>query len=145
MKLSDYVFQFLADRGVRHVFMLPGGGAMHLNHSLGCNGTIAYSCMLHEQGAALAAEGWARVSNDLGVALVTSGPGSTNAVTGVLAAWQDSTPCLFLSGQVKRADLAGDFGRARAGRPRSRYRLHRPPHHQVCRDRDGPQPDSLPS
>jgi len=115
MKLSDYVFRFLAERGVRHVFMLPGGGAMHLNDSLGANDSIGYTSLLHEQGVAFAAEGWARVSNQLGVALVTTGPGGTNALTGVLAAWQDSTPCLFLSGQVKRADLAGDSGLRQLG------------------------------
>lgn len=115
MRLADYVFQFLADRGVRHIFMLPGGGAMHLNDALGGNGRIEYTCMPHEQGVALAAEGWARVTNDLGVALVTTGPGGTNSVTGVLAAWQDSTPCLFLSGQVKRSDIAGHSGLRQLG------------------------------
>jgi acetolactate synthase-1/2/3 large subunit len=115
IKLSDYVFRFLADHGVKHVFMLPGGGAMHLNNALGANNQIDYTCMLHEQGAAVAAEGWARVTNDLGVALVTTGPGGTNAVTGVLAAWQDSTPCLFLSGQVKRPDIAGNSGMRQLG------------------------------
>jgi acetolactate synthase I/II/III large subunit len=104
MKLSDYVFQRIAEWGVKHVFMLPGGGAMHLNNSLGhCPGLTAVS-NLHEQAAAIAAEAYARVTNHLGVALVTTGPGGTNAVTGVAAAWLDSTPCLFISGQVKRAD-----------------------------------------
>ena len=110
MKLSDYVFRFLADLGVKHVFMLPGGGAMHLNDSLGrCEG-IQYVSNHHEQASAIAAEAYARVTNHLGVALVTTGPGGTNAITGVAAAWLDSTPCLFLSGQVKRADMMGDLG-----------------------------------
>src|SRR5687768_10232374 len=110
MKLSDYVMRVVAEQGVKHVFMLPGGGAMHLNDSLGrCEG-IEYVCNLHEQASAIAAEAYARVTNDLGVAMVTSGPGGTNTVTGVAAAWLDSTPCLFLSGQVKRADLKGDSG-----------------------------------
>lgn len=105
MKLSDYVMAFVAEQGVKHVFFLPGGGAMHLNDSLGrCPGLEPVS-MLHEQAAAVAAEAYARVTNHLGVAMVTSGPGGTNAVTGVAAAWLDSTPCLFLSGQVKRPDL----------------------------------------
>lgn len=109
-KLSDYVFRFIADLGVRHVFMVAGGGAMHLNDSLGrCDG-LQYVCNHHEQASAIAAEAYARVTNNLGVALVTSGPGGTNAITGVSAAWLDSTPCLFLSGQVKRADLKGDSG-----------------------------------
>ena len=107
-KLSDYVMRFVADQGVRHVFMLPGGGAMHLNDSLGrCEG-LEFVSVQHEQAAALAAEAYARVTNNLGVAMVTSGPGGTNAVTGVAAAWLDSTPVLFISGQVKRADIRRD-------------------------------------
>jgi acetolactate synthase-1/2/3 large subunit len=104
-KLSDYVFQFVAAQGVRHVFMLPGGGAMHLVDSLGgCPGLEFVACH-HEQAAAIAAEAYGKYTNNLGVALVTTGPGGTNAITGVLGAWQDSTPTLFISGQVKRADL----------------------------------------
>ena len=110
MKLSDYVMRVVADEGVGHVFMLPGGGAMHLNDSLGRCPGVEYVCNLHEQASAIAAEAYARVTNNLGVAMVTTGPGSTNAITGVAGAWLDSTPCLFLSGQVKRADLKGDSG-----------------------------------
>lgn len=108
MKLSDYVMDFVARQGVRHVFFLPGGGAMHLNDSLGRCPGIEFVAVQHEQAAAVAAEAYARVTNQLGVAMVTSGPGGTNAVTGVAAAWLDSTPVLFLSGQVKRADLRHD-------------------------------------
>jgi len=110
MKLSDYVFRFVAGLGVKHVFMLPGGGAMHLVDSLGYNPDLEFVCNLHEQACAVAAEAYARVTNNLGVALVTTGPGGTNAITGVAGAWLDSTPCLFLSGQVKRADMKGDLG-----------------------------------
>jgi acetolactate synthase I/II/III large subunit len=110
MKLSDWVFRFLAGQGVRHVFMLTGGGAMHLNDSLGQCKEIEYICTLHEQAAAMAAETYAKVTNDLGVCLVTTGPGGTNALTGVTGGWLDSTPMLILSGQVKRADLRGDSG-----------------------------------
>lgn len=106
MKLSDYVIEFIADQGVRHVFMLPGGGAMHLNDSVGQCGRIEFVCNLHEQACAVAAEAYARVTGNLGVALFTTGPGGTNAITGVAAAWLDSTPCLFISGQVKRPDIA---------------------------------------
>lgn len=105
VKLSDYIARYLADIGVEHVFAVPGGGAMHLNDSIGHVAGLQCVYNLHEQASAVAAEAYARVSGRLGVALVTSGPGSTNAITGVLAAWLDSTPCLFLSGQVKRADL----------------------------------------
>src|SRR6266550_487318 len=110
MKLSDYVMQFVAEQGVKHVFMLPGGGAMHLNESLGQRTDIEFVCNLHEQAAAIAAEAYAKVTNKLSVLMVTTGPGGTNAVTGVASAWLDSMPCLVLSGQVKRADLKRDSG-----------------------------------
>ena len=110
IKLSDYVIQCIAKQGVKHVFMLPGGGAMHLNDSLGRSPDIEFICNLHEQASAIAAEAYAKVTNNLGVCLVTTGPGGTNTVTGVAGAWLDSTPCLFISGQVKRADLKGDSG-----------------------------------
>jgi len=109
MKLSDYVFRFIADLGVKHVFMVPGGGAMHLNDSLGKYPELEYVCNLHEQASAIAAEAYARVTNLLGVALVTTGPGGTNAITGVAGAWLESTPCLIISGQVKRADMKGEL------------------------------------
>ncbi len=110
MKLSDYVFRFVAGLGVKHVFMLPGGGAMHLVDSLGRNPDLEFVCNLHEQACAIAAEAYAGITNNFGVALVTSGPGGTNAITGVAAAWLDSLPCLFISGQVKRADLMTGLG-----------------------------------
>ena len=115
MKLSDYVIRFVADQGVKHVFMLPGGGAMHLNDSLGRCPNIQYVCNLHEQACAIAAEAYARVTNNLGVAMVTTGPGGTNAITGVAGAWLASTPCLILSGQVKRSDLKGNSGLRQRG------------------------------
>ncbi len=109
IKLSDWVFQYVAGLGVSHVFEVTGGGAMHLNDSLGQSG-LEYVCMLHEQAAAMAAESYAKVRNDIGVCLVTTGPGGTNALTGVAGAWLDSTPMLVISGQVKRADLKGNTG-----------------------------------
>ncbi len=108
MKLSDYVIRFLADLGIRHIFYVSGGGAMHLNDSLGRNKQIEGVCMLHEQGASIAAEAYARISESYGACLVTSGPGGTNAVTGLAGAYYDSTPVIFLSGQVKRDDLVGN-------------------------------------
>jgi acetolactate synthase I/II/III large subunit len=104
MKLSDYVIGFVADLGVKHVFLVPGGGAMHLNDSLSRCGDIEFVCNLHEQASAIAAENYAKATDHLGVALVTTGPGATNAITGLVGAWLDSTPCIFISGQVKRAD-----------------------------------------
>jgi acetolactate synthase-1/2/3 large subunit len=108
MKLSDYVIQFVADLGVTNVFLVTGGGAMHLNQSLGAEKRITHICNSHEQAAAICAEGYAKATNALGVCMVTTGPGGTNAVTGVAGAWLDSTPVLFLSGQVKRPDRMFD-------------------------------------
>jgi acetolactate synthase-1/2/3 large subunit len=115
IKLSDYVMQFISGLGVRHVFMLPGGGAMHLNDSLGRNKDLSYICNLHEQACAIAADAYSQYTNNLGVALVTTGPGGTNTITGVAAAWLDSTPVLFLSGQVKRPDMIGGTGVRQVG------------------------------
>ena len=110
MKLSDYVMDFLAKKGVKTVFMLPGGGCMHLVDSLGRNKGLDYVACLHEQAAAIAAESYAQHTNELGAVLVTTGPGGTNTITGLTAAWIDSTPVLFISGQVKRSDRMGDSG-----------------------------------
>jgi acetolactate synthase-1/2/3 large subunit len=102
IKLSDYIIQRLREWDVTQVFMVTGGGAMHLNDSIGKPGGLRYVCTHHEQAAAIAAEGYSRVSGRPGVVCVTSGPGGTNAITGVLGAWTDSIPMLVLSGQVKR-------------------------------------------
>lgn len=107
IKLSDYIFRFLKSKGIRHAFMLPGGGAMHLDDSIGKSG-IEYICCLHEQAAAIAAEAYGQHTNMPGLVLVTSGPGATNAITGVTAGWIDSTPMVIISGQAKRPDLVGD-------------------------------------
>jgi acetolactate synthase-1/2/3 large subunit len=110
MKLSDYLFRRIVEEGVRHVFLLPGGGSMHLVDSVGRCRDIEYVCNLHEQACAIAADAYSQYTNNLGVALVTTGPGGTNTITGVAAAWLDSSPCLFISGQVKRSDLIGNRG-----------------------------------
>ena len=110
IKLSDYVMQFVAGTGVKHIFMLAGGGCIHLADSAGRTPGLDYVCCLHEQACAFAAEAYAEYTNHLGVALVTTGPGGTNAVTGVAAAWVEGASCLFLSGQAKRADLIGSRG-----------------------------------
>jgi len=115
MKLSDYVMDVIADEGVKHVFMLPGGGAMHLNDSLGRSERLEYVCNLHEQACSIAADAYGQYTNNLGVCLVTTGPGCTNAITGVAAGWMDSTPMLVVSGQVKRADLCHGKGTRQIG------------------------------
>jgi len=108
MKLSDYVVKFIADAGVRHVFLVTGGGAMHLNQSLAAEPRIKAVCNSHEQASAICAEGYAKATGGLGACMVTTGPGGTNTVTGVAGAWLDSTPTLFVSGQVKRPDRMFD-------------------------------------
>lgn len=108
MKVSDYVIDFIANLGVKHIFYISGGGAMHLNDSLGRNENIEGICMIHEQGCSISAEAYARISESYGVCLVTSGPGATNAITGLAGAYLDSTPVIFISGQAKIADLVND-------------------------------------
>lgn len=102
IKVTDYIVKRLEEYGVRHVFMITGGGAMHLNDSFGASDSIHYICNHHEQASAIGAEGYARVSGSLSVVVVTSGPGGTNTLTGVIGQWLDSVPVLYLSGQVKQ-------------------------------------------
>lgn len=102
IRVADYVIQTLADRGVDHIFMVTGGGAMHLNDAIGREARIRFTCNHHEQASAMAAEGYARVTGRIGVVNVTSGPGALNALNGVFGAFTDSVPMLVLSGQVKR-------------------------------------------
>ena len=97
MKVSDYVVKEL-EKYTDRIFCLVGGGSMHLNNSL-YGSKIQTVFMLHEQGAAFAAQAYGHITNKLGVCMVTTGPGCTNAITGCLAAWMDSTPVLFISGQ----------------------------------------------
>ena len=110
IKVSDYIMKFIASLGVRHVFYVPGGGAMHMNDSLGSNELLTPVSMIHEQGASIAAESYARIREGYGVCLVTSGPGATNALTGLAGSYMDSIPVIYLSGQVKRDDLRNDQG-----------------------------------
>jgi len=105
IKLSDFVMKYIAGLGVKDVFMLPGGGCMHLVDSLGRNKNLKIVVNLHEQACAIGADAYSQYTNNIGVALVTTGPGGTNAITGVAASWIDSIPVLIISGQVKKADL----------------------------------------
>ena len=110
IRVADYVAQKLVEHGVGHVFLITGGGAMHLNDAIGrCEG-LRYVCCHHEQACAIAAEGYARVTGQIGVANVTTGPGGTNALTGVLGQWLDSIPALIVSGQVRTETTAGSTG-----------------------------------
>lgn len=101
MKLSDYVIKRLGKHNVEVVFTITGGGSMHLNDSLGKSKEVKYFCNHHEQACSIAAEGYSRTLNKLGVVMVTSGPGGTNTITGVIGQWTDSVPVLYISGQIK--------------------------------------------
>ena len=103
IKVSDFIAKFIAEHEdtAKTVFMVSGGGNMHLIDSLGKNENLEYVCNHHEQACAIAAEGYARVLNKIGIAYVTTGPGGTNAITGVYGAWVDSIPTMIISGQVK--------------------------------------------
>jgi acetolactate synthase-1/2/3 large subunit len=102
VKVSDFIAQHLSAYGIKHVFMITGGGAMHLNDSFGQCKAFEIICTHHEQGAAIAAEGYYRASGNLAAVNVTTGPGGTNTLTGVIGQWLDSIPCIYISGQVKR-------------------------------------------
>ncbi len=109
MRVADYIFKTLADRGADTVFLVTGGGAMHLNDALGREKRLHYVCCLHEQACAMAAEGYARIRNRPGIVSVTTGPGGTNALTGVAGAWLDSIPMLVISGQVKTETMCSNW------------------------------------
>jgi acetolactate synthase-1/2/3 large subunit len=110
MKLSDIVFDFLANKGIDTVFTVSGGGCMHLTDSLGNNKKLKYICNHHEQACAISAEAYFRTKNKPGCILVTTGPGGTNALTGVLCSYQDSIPMIVISGQVPTNQLSKNTG-----------------------------------
>lgn len=102
IKLSEFIADFLIENGIEHIFTVTGGGAMHLNDALGHKKGLKSIYNHHEQASAIAAEGYARLTGKIAAVCVTSGPGGTNAITGVLGGWLDSIPMFILSGQVKR-------------------------------------------
>lgn len=111
IRVADYIANFIADElGIRDVFMLTGAGIMHLTDGLACNNKIRAICTHHEQSASMALEAYARANENFAVGYFSTGPGATNALTGLAGAWQDSVPCLFISGQVKRAEAAYSAG-----------------------------------
>ena len=112
MKLSDVVVDYLAERGIGHIFLVSGGGIMHMVDSVGRNPRLRYVCNFHEQACVIAAEAYARVTNGVGACLVTTGPGATNALSAVPGAWFDSIPIVVLSGQV-RLPLIANYERVR--------------------------------
>ena len=112
IKISDFIAQFLVEQGIRYNFTVPGGGAMHLNESFGHQDGLINIFVQHEQAAAIAAEGYYRMSNQLPVVCCTTGPGGSNTLTGVLGAWLDSIPMLVISGQVKWSTTVRSTGLA---------------------------------
>ena len=107
-RVADYIADYIEDIGVQHVFLLPGGGSMHLVDAVGKNNNIEVVACLHEQAAAISAEAYARTNENIGVVIVTTGPGATNVITAVAGAWIESVPMMVISGQVKRVDMLRD-------------------------------------
>jgi acetolactate synthase-1/2/3 large subunit len=110
MKLSDVIAQFLVEQGITHAFAISGGASLHLIHSIAQTEGITYICPQHEQGCAFAADGYARVTGNMGCAIATSGPGATNLITGISSSYYDSVPVLFLTGQVASFRSKQDTG-----------------------------------
>jgi len=110
IRVADYIAETLADRGIRNVFMVTGGGAMHLNDAIGRCKRLSYVCCHHEQACAMAAASHYRLTNRLAAVNVTSGPGGTNAITGVFGAWVESLGMIVVSGQVKFATTVRSTG-----------------------------------
>ncbi len=101
MKVSDIIRDFFEEKGVESVFLLSGGMMMHLLDSISKSKKIKYICNHHEQASAMAAEGYSRVKNSIGVCYATSGPGATNTITGIAGSWLDSVPTMFITGQCR--------------------------------------------
>lgn len=101
IKVTDYIAKRLSEHGIKDIFMISGGGAMHLNDSLGNHPALKYWTNHHEQACAIAAEGYYRAGGKMAVVNVTSGPGGLNCLTGVMGQWTDSIPVVYISGQVK--------------------------------------------
>ncbi len=110
IKVSNYISQFLVDHGVDTAFTVTGGGAMHLNDAFGHQAGLRCIYNHHEQACAIAAESYARIHNRIAACVVTTGPGGTNAITGVVGGWLDSIPMLVISGQVRYDTTARSTG-----------------------------------
>ncbi len=110
IRVADYIADFLAQHAIEHVFTVVGGGAMHLNDALGHNKMLRCVYCHHEQACSIAAEGYFRVNNKPAAVCVTTGPGGTNAITGVVGAWLDSIPMFVISGQVRYETTARSTG-----------------------------------
>ncbi|MHB0913510.1 MAG: thiamine pyrophosphate-binding protein [Armatimonadota bacterium] len=109
-RVADYIAEYIWNLGVEHVFMVSGGGMMFLSDGLALHPHLKVVCTHHEQASAMGAVGYAKYREGLGVAYVTTGCGGTNAITGLLDAWQDNVPCIFISGQCKRKETVRNSG-----------------------------------
>ena len=110
IRVADYVASFIKKIGVDCIFMVPGGGAMFLNDAIKCKKGLDFVANHNEQASSISAEAYSRVTENIGVGIFTTGPGSTNAITGVAGAWIESVPLMIISGQVKTSDLKGKSG-----------------------------------
>ncbi len=111
IRVADYIANFISDRlHLKDVFMLTGAGIMHLTDGVACNKKLRAICVHHEQSASMALEAYARANEDFAVGYFSTGPAATNAITGLGGAWQDTVPCLFISGQVKRSEAGHNAG-----------------------------------
>ena len=109
MRVADYLAHRLAELGLTHVFLVTGGGAMHLNDAFGRASGLRYVCFHHEQACAMAADAYARLAGKPAILNVTTGPGGINALNGVFGAYTDSLPMVVVSGQVRRETIAANF------------------------------------
>lgn len=110
VKVSDYIAKFILNIGVKHVFTVSGAGDLHLLDSIRRLDSLDYICNHHEQASAMAAFSYARATKNIGVCIVTTGPGATNAITGMIDCWVDSVPGLYISGQVQKKYMIGELG-----------------------------------
>ena len=110
VKLSDFIADFIYKKKVKTVFAVSGGASLHLIHSIDDHPQLNYVCTHHEQGAAMAADGYSRVTGNIGVAISTSGPGATNLITGICCSYYDSVPLIVITGQVSTFRMTGESG-----------------------------------
>jgi acetolactate synthase-1/2/3 large subunit len=111
IRVSDYIAEFISEcLGLKDIFMLSGAGSMHLTDGVACNPKLRAICVHHEQSASMALEAYARTNENFGVGYFSTGPAALNALTGLGGAWQDTVPCLFISGQVKRSTCSHTEG-----------------------------------
>ena len=130
MKASDYLVAYLKAQGVTHVFELVGGMITHMVDSLNREGSIKVVSTHHEQAAAFGADAYARMTGVPGVAMATSGPGATNLLTGIGSCYFDSSPAVFITGQVNRSEQKRDAAHSATRLPGNRHRGDGPAHHE---------------